>query len=132
MIRYQVGDKGILQDKDRGSIYRSLNTLSGRINDTVILPGGKVAAGLTFYYIARSILEKTNCLKEFIVRQTAIDHFVFDIVSERDLTATEIQEINNNISLYLEPGLTLTINRVTEIKRTEAGKLKHFYSEIVH
>jgi phenylacetate-CoA ligase len=129
MIRYQVGDMAILEDRSN-SIYRSLHSLIGRTNDTVQLPGGKRAAGLTFYYISRSILESTGVLKEFIIRQTSLSHFVFDIVADRDLTPAETQQIKDKMALYLEPGLELTINRVQFIDRPASGKLKHFYSEI--
>jgi phenylacetate-CoA ligase len=129
MVRYQIGDMAVLNKND-GSIYRSIQSLMGRTNDTVKLPGGKKAAGLTFYYISRSILESTEVLKEFIIRQTDIDSFVFDIVADRDLMQHEIQEINHKMDMYLQPGLKLTINRVPFIQRPASGKLKHFYSEL--
>lgn len=130
MVRYQIGDMAILQPPESSNKYRSIEKLLGRTNDTAILPSGRVAAGLTFYYISRSILEAGGVLREFIIRQTAIDHFVFDIVADRDLTGEEQQEIKNKMDQYLEPGLKLTINRVEMINRPPSGKLKHFYSEI--
>lgn len=129
MVRYQIGDMAILNGRDQ-TIYRSIDSLMGRTNDTVKLPGGKQSAGLTFYYISRSILESTEVLKEFIIRQTALDSFVFDIVSDRDLSSSEVQEIKDKMDLYLQPGLKLTINRVPFIERPASGKLKHFYSEL--
>ena len=129
MIRYETGDIGIIAEKRHG-IYRSLQQLSGRTNDTIVLPGGKKAAGLTFYYISRSVLESSGVLKEFIIRQTKINQFVFDIVADRDLTNDEIDLVKQKITLYLEPGLDIVINRVPMINRPESGKLKHFYSEL--
>ncbi|RYE26063.1 MAG: phenylacetate--CoA ligase family protein [Sphingobacteriales bacterium] len=130
MVRYEVGDRIQLNPELYGGKYHIINQLQGRINDTIHLPSGKVAAGLTFYYISRSILERTNSLKEFIIRQTAIDTFIFDIVSNRELTIDETNEIKNKTALYLEPGLKVVVNRVPQIQRTQAGKLKNFYSEL--
>jgi phenylacetate-CoA ligase len=130
MIRYQIGDMAVLGERSQNSIYRSIQKLMGRTNDTAVLPSGKVAAGLTFYYISRSILESSGVLKEFIIRQTETDHFVFDIVADRDLSISEKEEIEAKIATYLEPGLRLTINRVEQIDRPASGKLKHFYSEL--
>ena len=130
MIRYQSGDIGSVAERDATG-YRSLQSLTGRTNDTVHLPGDKKAAGLTFYYISRSILESTGILSEFIIRQVAIDHFIFDIVSSRDLLPVEIGQMEEKLSLYLMPGLRLDINRVDKIDRPPSGKLKHFYSELV-
>lgn len=131
IIRYQVGDIAIIKDRKEGSIYRGLDKLLGRTNDTALLPSGKVAPGLTFYYISRSVLESSNgVLKEFIIRQTAIDDFVFEIVADRDLTKEEVSLIKEKITLYLEPGLHITISRKDKIERPTSGKLKHFYSEL--
>lgn len=126
-IRYDIGDIGVLDEDERGIVVK---TLSGRVNDTIILPSGKKSPGLTFYYVSRSILESSGVLKEFIIRQTALDSFEFDIISDRALTAEEIRDIYNKMDLYLEPGLKLKINRVDKILRPSSGKIKHFYSEL--
>lgn len=129
MIRYETGDIGIIE-KERVGIYRTLQQLHGRTNDMIILPSGKTAAGLTFYYISRSVLESSGVLKEFIIRQTGLNQFTFDIVADRDLTAEEKELVKQKISLYLEPGLDIILNRVQHIERPASGKLKHFYSEL--
>lgn len=130
-IRYKIGDLGIINNEpsaDGGR--RKLKVLLGRENDTIILPSGKVSPGLTFYYISRSILESSGVLKEFVIRQTALDTFEYDIVSDRDLNENEIHDIERQMTKYLEPGLKLKINRVPTIKRPPSGKLKHFYSQM--
>lgn len=126
-IRYDIGDIGMLEEDENGIV---LKRLSGRVNDTILLPSGKKSPGLTFYYVSRSILESSGVLKEFIIRQTALNSFEFDIVSDRPLTGQEAQDIRSKMDAYLEPGLSLKINRVEKIKRPVSGKIKHFYSEL--
>ncbi|MFM9986967.1 MAG: phenylacetate--CoA ligase family protein, partial [Flavobacteriales bacterium] len=126
-IRYDIGDIGVLDEDDRGLV---LKKLSGRVNDTIVLPSGKKSPGLTFYYVSRSILESSGVLKEFIIRQTALNSFEFDVVSDRPLTPEETKDIRDKMDLYLEPGLVLKINRVEKIQRPASGKIKHFYSEL--
>jgi phenylacetate-CoA ligase len=126
-IRYEIGDVGILARDEKGLVIQKL---SGRINDTIVLPSGKKSPGLTFYYVSRSILESSGVLKEFMIRQTAIDSFEFDVVADRALTEQETSEIRSKMVQYLEPGLKLKINRVEKISRPASGKIKHFYSEI--
>jgi phenylacetate-CoA ligase len=126
-IRYDIGD--IVTIKTTGD-KTIITSLEGRTNDIIILPSGKKSAGLTFYYISRSILENSGCLKEFIIRQTKIDTFVFDIVSSRELLESEITIIENEMERYLESNLIVGINYVTSIPRLKNGKLKHFISEI--
>ena len=128
-IRYEVGDIGVLNNKNNSNCI-TLSKLTGRTNDTILLPSGKKSPGLTFYYISRSILESSGVLKEFIIRQTKVDTFILEIVSDRPLNSKEIKKIQNKMDVYLEPGLTLEINRLHNIKRPKSGKLKHFYSEI--
>ncbi len=129
-IRYKVGDIGIIKKGTSLNGYKVLQKLLGRTNDNIRLPSGRVSPGLTFYYISRSILESSGVLKEFIIRQTAIDMFVFDIVSDRDISDNEINDIKYKMDMYLEPGLELKLNRVKKIIRPTSGKLKHFYSEL--
>ncbi len=127
MVRYDLGDVGVLEEDADGLV---LKALSGRINDTIKLPSGKKSPGLTFYYVSRSILESSGVLKEFIIRQTALNTFEFDVVSDRPLTTEEAATIREKMDHYLEPGLVLKINRVEHIVRPASGKIKHFYSEI--
>jgi phenylacetate-CoA ligase len=129
-IRYKVGDVGVISKRKKVNGYRVLEKIVGRTNDNIILPSGKTSPGLTFYYISRSILESSGILKEFIVKQISIDTFVFDIVSDKNLSESDINNIKSKMDKYLEPNLNLIINRVKKIDRPSSGKLKHFYSEI--
>lgn len=127
IIRYEIGDRGVLEMKD-GKLL--LKKLSGRISDLIRLPSGRIAAGETFHYIQRSMNEKAPVFREFIVRQTRLDTFQFDAVMERDLTPDEVSLLNGYMAVYLEPGLHLIINRLDRIERPDSGKLKFFYSMI--
>ncbi len=129
-IRYNVGDIGLIKKHKTINGYKILDKLIGRTNDNIILPSGKVSPGLTFYYISRSILESSGILKEFIIRQTSLDTFIFDVVSNEDISASDIKSIKIEMDRYLESGLHLKINRVKKIKRSNSGKLKHFHSEL--
>jgi phenylacetate-CoA ligase len=126
-IRYEIGDVGILDEK---STFRKpiLKKLIGRTNDVAILPSGKKSPGLTFYYVTKSIIEDDGNVKEFVIKQTKIDSFEIDYVSEIDLTSTQIRKIEEAIELYLEPNLNFTFTRKTFLERSKRGKLKQFQS----
>jgi phenylacetate-CoA ligase len=126
-IRYEIGDVGILDEKS--TLKKPiLKKLIGRTNDIAILPSGKKSPGLTFYYVTKSIIEDDGNVKEFIVRQTKLDHFEIDYVSSIELNSEQIQEIEKAIATYLEPGLHFTYNRKEVLERTKRGKLKQFQS----
>ncbi len=126
-IRYDIGDIGILDEK---STFKNpiLKQLTGRTNDVAVLPSGKKAPGLTFYYVTKSIIEDDGNVKEFIIKQTSIDSFEVDYISETELTLEQIAKIEDAISLYLEPNLKFTFLRKSSLARTNRGKLKQFQS----
>src|SRR5690606_1016871 len=73
-IRYDLGDLGILS-KDSTLKLPVLQKLTGRTDDIAVLPSGKKAAGLTFYYITKSIIEDNGAVKEFVIEQLKLDTF---------------------------------------------------------
>ncbi len=128
-IRYDIGDVGILDEK---STFKKpiLKKLIGRTNDVALLPSGKKAPGLTFYYVTKSIIEDDGNVKEFIIRQTKIDTFEIDYVSEKELTTEQINGIQKAIDTYLEPSLQFSYHRKNSLLRNARGKLKQFISEL--
>ena len=105
-----------------------LKELIGRTNDVAVLPSGKKAAGLTFYYVTKSIIEDDGNVKEFIIKQTALDQFEIEYVSTTALLPEQIQKIEAAIALYLEPNLYFNFVRKEKLNRSQRGKLKQFSS----
>ena len=128
-IRYDIGDVGILDEK---STFKKpiLKKLIGRTNDIAILPSGKKSPGLTFYYVTKSIIEDDGNVKEFVIKQTKIDTFDIEYVSQIALTTAQIQHVEKAITTYLETGLTFTFTRKEKLERSKSGKLKQFVSLI--
>lgn len=126
-IRYDIGDIGILDEKS--TLKKPiLKKLIGRTNDVVFLPSGKKSPGLTFYYVTKSIIEDDGNVKEFIIKQTKINQFEVEYVSDSQLNEEQIEKINQAVALYLEPNLHFTFIRKTTLQRTNRGKLKQFTS----
>ena len=126
-IRYDIGDIGILDTKST-SKKPVLQQLIGRTNDIAILPSGKKSPGLTFYYVTKSIIEDDGNVKEFVIKQTKIDTFDIEYVSQTELNWEQIQKIEAAIALYLEKGLIFTFARKEKLERSKRGKLKQFKS----
>lgn len=128
-IRYDIGDIGCLSEDSTVS-KPILAKLTGRTNDMIILPSGKKAAGLTFYYITKSIIEKDGNVKEFVISQEAEHTFNILYVSERQLSKNNVTKIEAAIKRYLEPGLIINFERTSKLTRNKSGKLKQFTSLI--
>ena len=128
-IRYDIGDIGILDEKS--TLQKPiLKKLIGRTNDVAILPSGKKSPGLTFYYVTKSIIEDDGNVKEFVIKQTKIDTFEIEYVSETKLNLAQIEKIEKAIALYLEPNLKFSFLRKKSLERSNRGKLKQFKSMI--
>jgi phenylacetate-CoA ligase len=132
IIKYEIGDIAKIENKvcQCGIMDTLITKFDGRENDNILLPSGKISPGLTFYYISRSILESTGFIKEFVIRQTSLDTFVFEIVTEDKINKKIFKVLRSNMDKYLEPGLIVRVNRVDKIKRPKSGKIKHFYCEL--
>jgi phenylacetate-CoA ligase len=128
-IRYDIGDIGALSKE---GTFRTplLERLTGRTNDIAVLPSGKKAAGLTFYYITKSVIENDGNVSEFVIEQSALDHFIIRYVSKTELRDDEKTFISAEMLRYLEPRITIIFERVAQLKRTKAGKLKQFVSNL--
>ena len=128
-IRYDIGDIGILDEKS--TLQKPiLKKLIGRTNDVAVLPSGKKSPGLTFYYVTKSIIEDDGNVKEFVIKQTKIDTFEVEYVSETELNLEQIEKIERAIALYLEPNLKFSFIRKKVLERSIRGKLKQFKSTI--
>ena len=128
-IRYDIGDIGMLS-KQSTAKKPVLETLIGRTNDIAILPSGKRAAGLTFYYITKSIIEDDGNVKEFVIEQVKKDTFKIIYVSSKKLSEEKKLIISNEMERYLEKGLQIIFERQNQLQRSKSGKLKQFSSLI--
>ena len=126
-IRYDIGDVGIIS-KESTLKKPILEKLIGRTNDIAILPSGKKAAGLTFYYITKSIIEDDGAVKEFVIKQLSLNTFKIIYVSSTELPEERINIIRTEIETYLEPGLNIIFERTDRLIRSKSGKLRQFSS----
>ena len=128
-IRYEIGDIGAVK-KSVNYPFLKLSKLSGRISDTIVLPSGKKAPGLTFYYISRSILEKGINLKQFRIIQRRVDLFIFQIVTISNINSEIKTTMQKEAEKYLEAGIVIELQIVEKIEAKYSNKIQHFFSEM--
>ncbi|GGD16779.1 phenylacetate--CoA ligase family protein [Hyunsoonleella pacifica] len=126
-IRYDLGDIGVLSESSTTK-KPVLKHVTGRTSDIAILPSGKKVAGLTFYYITKTVIEDNMNVKEFIIEQHKLNTFKIIYSSKVELSNEKLATIEASITNYLEPGLAIYFERKQELKRTKGGKLKQFTS----
>jgi len=128
-IRYDIGDIGKLS-KNSTLQKPILKTLIGRTNDIVYLPSGKKAAGLTFYYITKSIIEDDGKVKAFVIEQLTKSDFKIRYVSDEEISSEKTQVIKKEMAHYLEEGLNIQFEKQSQLQQSKSGKLKQFRSHL--
>ena len=126
-IRYDIGDVGKLSKKS-STEKPILEKLIGRTDDIILLPSGKKAAGLTFYYVTKAIIEDSGNVKEFIVEQLELDTFKISYVGLNTLSDEEKRILKDAITQYLEPNLKVDFEHKQHLDRSNRGKLRQFKS----
>lgn len=126
-IRYDIGDIGILSETS--TLQKPvLKNLIGRTNNMAILPSGKRASGLTFYYITKTIIEDDSNVKEFAITQESKSTFKIDYVGKVEISGIKQNQIKAKMRRYLEDGLNIRFKKHDALKRSKSGKLKQFKS----
>lgn len=126
-IKYDIGDIGVIS-KESNLRKPILGKLTGRTNDIAFLPSGKKAAGLTFYYITKRIIEDDGNVKEFVIEQLTKQHFKIKYASTEELSEEKIKTVKTEMEKYLEKGLSIQFERQNQLQRSKSGKLKQFSS----
>lgn len=127
-IKYELGDLGVLKKIDSKTIL--LEKLEGRREDMIRLPSGKIAPGLSFYYVTKSVMKDTGAIKELKVLQTVLNTFEIHYTSDNELSKKQINNVKKALSEYLEPELNISFHKFDQLKRSKSGKLKQFTSLI--
>ena len=129
IIRYKIGDQIVL-NKSLLSDGVVIEKILGRSDDLILLPNGKVAAGISIYYCSKYILEKLGSIREMYVTQSAVSEFKLFYIGEKTLDREDRKLIKKSFDIYLQPGLTIEFVKTNYIRRKSNGKLQIFHSEL--
>lgn len=127
LIRYDIGDyaeMGVLCSCGRG--LPVINHIAGRARAMVILPSGDqhwpFFGGVKFSHIAP--------ISQFQLVQKTLDTIEAILVTARELTESEQNELRQLITTELTYPFMVTFTYVDEIPRSKGGKYEEFRSEV--
>ena len=82
IIRYELGDIACKSSKGCGCGVNlsCLENIVGRTSDVVLTPDGQSYHSIIFYYLIKDFTEKFGGIKQFKVRQSALDRLEFHLV----------------------------------------------------
>lgn len=131
-IRYRVGDRASLSSGlcPCGRGLPILKKIDGRINNMVATPEGKVASGLVFYYISRSLIEKKGGIQKFRVIQNSLDNITFQIVKGPGFDTRSIKMLEEKTHDYLSPRINVEFEFLESLPQAANGKIIHFISKL--
>ena len=132
LIRYKIGDRGILSNKDCkcGHGLPLLEKIEGRIVGHFKNKRGDIVSGGFFFTI---LLFRKN-IKQFQIIQEAIDYIIINLVlmdktKLKDMDK-DFKEINQTIWKAMGNDTKIKYNIVDEIKPSSSGKYLYSYSKI--
>jgi phenylacetate-coenzyme A ligase PaaK-like adenylate-forming protein len=126
LIRYQMGDVGTITSCscDCGRSGRTLKSLDGRLEDSVLLPSGAYVGRLDH------IFKGMTRVREAQIHQTVDHNIIINVVRGPDYTDLDERELLAAATQRLGPDVAISISYTTRLARSKTGKLRMVVSEV--
>jgi len=128
LIRYEIGDIGILSDKQCpcGRGLPLMKKLEGRSEDFIQLSNGKMIAPTTFSMIIRGL----KGIKQYRIEQEEINKLIIYLVKGNDFEPSIPEQIRGRVKKSLQEDIHVKIDIVDSIPRDSSGKLRSVISKV--
>lgn len=126
MIRYRLGDLAAW-DPEPCSCGRSMPVLKevvGRVEDVVVGPDGRQMVRFHGIFINQPHIIEGQIIQE------ALDHIHVKVVPTGNFGEADIEDIVHRVQQRLGPSVKVSVEIVSSIPRTKAGKFKAVISKI--
>jgi phenylacetate-CoA ligase len=127
-VRYRTGDIGVLgtQACACGLGLPVLAEVQGRTTDFIVARDGTVMHGLALIYTLRDL----PGVERFRIEQESLDLTRVQVVPGPGFDALSEQRIIHDFTARLGPGVTIEVQRVTEIPNETSGKYRYVVSRV--
>lgn len=130
LIRYNLGDIGILADYDEkcpcGRGWPLIKSIEGRADDFLTLPSGRVISPRTI-----NVIENIPGIIQYRTIQQKRDTFFVQVVPNEEFSVKSEDEIRQQIRLgCLGEDIKIEIETVKELPRERTGKLRTIISNV--
>lgn len=126
LIRYEIGDVGIMSDKQcrcGRSNLQVLQEVVGRLEDVVVGPDGRELVRFHGLFV-----DMPEVIQGQVI-QDALDQFTIKVLAQKDFGITHEKLLRARMESQLGP-VAVKIERVAEIPRTERGKFRTVISHV--
>jgi len=130
LIRYKVGDKGILSNSlcPCGRGFPIMVSVKGRSDEFIIFPNGKKVDPYVFEYIVKNIPSKYGTIHQFFIVQDNISSISVKLVCDTSCPQKLVKALNNSWVRLYGNDLSLKIELVYNVPKNASGKLACFKS----
>jgi len=130
LIRYKVGDKGILSNSlcPCGRGFPIMVSVKGRSDEFIIFPNGKKVDPYVFEYIIKNIPSRYGTIQQFLIIQDNISYLNLKLVCDTSCPQKIAKALNNSWVRLYGNDLSLMIELVNNIPKNASGKLACFKS----
>lgn len=127
-IRYKLGDLIEIEDiVPPGLPYQTLKRVVGRTVDMIPVAKGGYIHGVS---LTHAINPHLDVVRKFQIRQTALDRFDIQLITNADLPGTVTQKITEDIKDLAGQNTTVNIHVVDEIPPASSGKFRMVVSDV--
>ncbi|MCJ7611585.1 MAG: hypothetical protein MUP19_04915 [Candidatus Aminicenantes bacterium] len=129
LIRYRLGDQ-VRRGPEPcpcGAPFSTLETITGRMTDYLILPGGREIYAASMAYVFH---KRVDWIRQYEMEQEKEDWVVLKAVPKGQPSKPEVDSLENDIADLLGPGVGFRLEFVPELERGPGGKYRILRSKI--
>lgn len=128
LIRFRNGDRIRLRKEKRSRLpYREMESVDGRVAETIRLPqGGELQGYIVMYPISKHM----RYLREYQVYQPDINHLLIRVVEAEKLPVKVEKQILHEMHTIVGDRINLEIKKVESIPLTKRGKRTFVCSDV--
>jgi phenylacetate-CoA ligase len=132
VIRYQLGDFASLSHDtcDCGVNLSLIEEVIGRTSGVIVTPQGTCFHSIAVYYIMKDYADQFGGVRQFRVRQTAINRLEFHIAADREFSDESRQWLERRARAKFGNEMIIEFFVHERLDRTAAGKLRDFETEL--
>lgn len=130
MIRYKVGDVGILSHKTScpcGCTYPILESLEGRVADYVVTPDGSYISGIS---LTENFAMQLPGIKQLQIVQEQIDQLMFRIVKGELFSDQTLRDLDQLAKERFSSRMHYQVEYVDSIQSESSGKYRFCISKL--
>ena len=125
LIRYEIGDYGVLSDKKSKKYpYPLLKEIHGRMDDLIILPNGHMSPIVFRDHIETSSDEFFNSIEQYKILQKTKTRFDIKIKKKKGFSDTVLINIDKTIQELFNGKAEVKFEMVNSIQLSKSGKLR--------